>query len=238
METADQILPTSGGEMRLYEAKPDGAAKGAVIVIMEAFGVNDHIEDVTRRIATAGFHGVSPDLFHRGGGGTVAYDDFPRMFQMFESVSDDGSLVDVDAALDYLEGHGFHRDQIGIIGFCWGGRLAFLTASRRAIGASVSFYGGGIVAPGGLPFDPLIEEAKSLKTPWLGIFGERDQSIPIAGVEELSSELDRANPVPHEVVRYDADHGFHCDARPDAYDADSAKDAWARAIAWFETHLA
>jgi carboxymethylenebutenolidase len=231
------MLETPDGAMRLYEAVPDAEAKGAVIVIMEAFGVNDHIEDVTRRAAEAGYHAVAPDLFHRAGGGTASYDDFGRVMEMFAGVTDDAILVDVDAAIAHLRGAGFDESQIGIVGFCFGGRVVFLTCARRAIGAGVTFYGGGIVAPGGLPFPPLIDEAASLKTPWLGLFGDKDAMIPVDDVERLRAELDRADPVPHEIVRYDADHGFHCDGRPAVYDEAAAKDGWRRALEWFDRHL-
>src|SRR5690606_27900231 len=81
------------------------------------------------------------------------------------------------------------------------------------------------------------DEAKTLKTPWLGIFGDRDQGIPVEDVEKLRAELDRTNPVPHEILRYDADHGFHCDGRPAVYDEAAAKDAWSRTLDWFGRHL-
>jgi carboxymethylenebutenolidase len=238
MATADHTIETTDGAMRLYEATPDGTAKGAVIVIMEAFGVNDHIEDVTRRAASAGYRAVAPDLFHRAGGGTAPYDDFSKVMPLFQGVNDDGILTDVDATIGYLHSVGFTDDQIGIVGFCFGGRVAFLTAARRGLGAAVTFYGGGIVSAGGLPFPPLFDEAKSLKTPWLGQFGDQDKGIPVDDVEKLRSELDATNPVPHDIVRYDADHGFHCDGRPAVYNESAATDAWARAISWFDQHLA
>lgn len=239
MGTQDHTLSTTDGPMRLYEATPEGPAKGAVIVVMEAFGVNDHIEDVTRRAAAAGYHAVAPDLFHRAGGGVAAYDDFGTVMAKFESLSDDGILVDIDAALAHLHTQGFGREKIGITGFCFGGRVTFLTAARRALGAAVSFYGGGIVKPGGLPFPALLAEAATLRTPWLGLFGDLDKGIPVEDVEALRAELDAANPVPHEIVRYaDADHGFHCDGRPAVFNAEAAADGWRRAIAWFDTHIA
>lgn len=237
MRTNEHTLDTVDGPMRLYEAIPDGQAKGAVVVIMEAFGVNDHIEDVTRRAAAAGYHAVAPDLFHRAGGGVAPYDDFGKVMELFSGVTDDTLLVDVDAAIAHLRDAGFEDSRIGIVGFCFGGRVAFLVAARRAIGAAVTFYGGAIVSPSRLPFPPLIDEAKTLKTPWLGIFGDRDQGIPVEDVEKLRAELDRTNPVPHEILRYDADHGFHCDGRPAVYDEAAAKDAWSRTLDWFGRHL-
>jgi carboxymethylenebutenolidase len=234
--TADVSVETADGPMRVYEATPDGAAKGALVVVMEAFGVNAHMEDVTRRAAAAGYHAVSPDLFHRSGGGVAAYDDFGTVMENFKAVNDDGILVDIDAVLAHLRAAGFTDDRIGIVGFCFGGRVTFLTAARRALGAAVTFYGGGIVTSSALA-EALVDEARTLKTPWLGLFGDKDKGIPVEDVEKMRGVLDAANPVPHDIVRYDADHGFHCDGRPAVYDEAAATDGWRRAIAWFDEHL-
>src|SRR5438034_930337 len=117
----------------------------AVVAIPEAFGLNDHIEDVTRRFADAGYVGLGLDIFHRSGKGTAPYGDFSKAMELFERVSDDTLLADVDAAFDHLHSMGIDDDHIGIVGFCFGGRTTFLVAARRAIGAAVGFYGGGIV---------------------------------------------------------------------------------------------
>ena len=224
--------------MRLYEAVPDGEPRGAVVVIQEAFGVNPHIEDVTRRFADAGYHAVAPDMFHRTGGGVVAYDDFGPVIEHFIGIGDDDAiLADVDATLDYLRGIGFDDRRIGIVGFCFGGRVSFLVAANRALGAAVGFYGGGLVTARFPQFPALVDHASTLQTPWLGLFGDLDQSIPVEDVEQLRKALSDA-PVDTDVVRYaDAEHGFHCDARP-AYNADAAADAWKRTLAWFDGHLA
>jgi carboxymethylenebutenolidase len=236
-------LATTDGAMELYEATPEDPARrgeprgGAVIVVQEAFGVNDHIQDVTRRFAAAGYHAVAPALFHRAGGGTAPYDDFSKVMPLFEGVSDDAVLADVDATISHLEQAGFERPQIGIVGFCFGGRVTFLVAARRKLGAAVGFYGGGIAAAGGLPYPPLIGESSSLQTPWLGLFGDLDQGISVESVEDLRTALGGA-PVRTDVVRYpEAEHGFHCDARG-SYHAESAADGWQRTLAWFGTHLA
>ena len=222
--------------MRLYEATPDGPARGAVIVIQEAFGVNEHIEDVTRRLAAAEYQAVAPDLFHRSGGGTAPYEDFTKALPFFESLSDDVILRDVDAAIGHLHGAGWDDRQIGIVGFCFGGRVTFLASLRRALGAGVGFYGGGIVTARFAQFPPLVGEAGRLQTPWLGLFGDTDESIPVADVERLRAAL-AAAPVGTEIVRYPgAGHGFHADPRP-SYDEAAARDAWTRTLAWFEEHL-
>lgn len=235
-QTQSIEVQTADGAMRLYEAKPDGDARGAVVVIQEAFGVNDHIEDVTRRFADAGYHAVAPELFHRAGGGTAPYDDFSKVLPLFEGLTDSGFLVDVDAALAHLAAAGFASEQIGIVGFCMGGRVTFLVALERALGAAVGFYGGGIVTGRFPQFPTLVERAGELQTPWLGLFGDQDEGIPVSDVEQLRTALEGA-PVDTHIVRYaDAGHGFHCDVRP-AYEPDAAKDGWERTLAWFEEHL-
>jgi carboxymethylenebutenolidase len=230
-------LDTPDGAMDVHVEQPEGEPRGAVIVIQEAFGVNEHIQDVTRRVAAAGYFGVAPALFHRAGGGTAGYEDFAKVMPLFEGVSDDGVLADVDATISLLEERGFERSRIGIVGFCFGGRVSFLVAARRELGAAVTFYGGGIVTGSPLGFPALIDEAAALQTPWLGLFGDLDQGIPIEGVEELRRKLGGAS-VAAEIVRYpDAEHGFHCDARG-SYHEPSANDAWQRTLDWFATHLA
>jgi carboxymethylenebutenolidase len=224
--------------MELYEAVPDGPAAQAVIVIQEAFGVNDHIRDVTRRFADAGYHAVAPALFHRAGGGVAEYGDMESVVKLIEGFTDDGVLVDVDATRDHLAAAGLTDAATGIVGFCMGGRVTFLVAIRRRLGAAVGFYGGGIVAAGRFPLPALVEEAGRLQTPWLGLFGDLDAGIPVDHVERLREALDATAPVDHDIVRYpDAGHGFHCDAR-DSFHAESAADGWSRTLDWLDGHLA
>jgi carboxymethylenebutenolidase len=229
-------LATTDGPMTVYEARPEGDARGAVIVIQEAFGVNEHIEDVTRRFAGAGYHAVAPALFHRSGGGTAPYDDFAKVLPLYEGLDDAGILVDLDTTLEHLRRSGWDAGHVGIVGFCFGGRVTFLAALRRELGAAVGFYGGGIVTQRFPQFPPLVDESDGLRAPWLGLFGDLDQSIPVEDVEQLRVTLDKAS-VATEIVRYpDAGHGFHCDQR-DAYHAESAEDAWRRTLDWFDRHL-
>lgn len=229
------VLDTPDGAMDLYEAVPEGEARGAIIVIQEAFGVNDHIQDVTRRAADAGYLSVAPALFHRAGGGTAPYDDFSKVMPLFEGLDDDAILADVDATIAHLGERGFDPSHIGIVGFCFGGRVAFLAAARRRLGAAVTFYGAGIVRASRLA-GPLIDEAATLQTPWLGLFGDLDRGISVDDVEQLRVAV-ADSAVASEVVRYaDADHGFHCDARQVFHEA-AATEAWRRTLEWFATHL-
>jgi carboxymethylenebutenolidase len=232
------MVETADGPMRLYEARPPGEARGAIVVVQEAFGVNPHIEDVTRRAAAAGYHAVAPDFFHRSGpDAVVEYGKFELVMEYFQALGSDAAiLTDVDAALAHLRAAGFTDARIGVVGFCFGGRVSFLIALRRALGASVGFYGGGIVNGRFPQFPALIDEVASLQSPWLGLFGDQDGSIPVEDVEQLRAALPAAK-VDTEIVRYaDAGHGFHCDQRPD-YRAEDAADAWRRALDWFSSHL-
>lgn len=230
-------LTTVDGPMRCFEARPPNGAGRAVIVVQEAFGVNPYIERVTERLAGAGFDAVAPHLFHRAGGGTASYDDFAQVIPLFEGLTDEGILVDLDAALAHVEGLGHRREAIGVVGFCFGGRVTFLAAARRTLGAAVGFYGGGIVTPRFPQFPALVGEAPALKAPWLGLFGDEDASIPVDDVEALRAAL-RDAPVDAEIVRYEsAEHGFFCDERP-SFDPAASEDAWTRTRAWFDRHLA
>jgi len=233
-----QTVETPDGPMEVYDVTLDAKPSRAVIVIQEAFGVNEHIRDVTRRFAAAGFRAVAPTMFHRAGGGTAPYDDFSKVMPLFQGVTDDGIVADVDATVGYLRRAGFDDRQIGIVGFCFGGRVTFLVATRRKLGAAVGFYGGGIVTSRIPLFTPLIGDAGKLATPWLGLFGDEDAGIPVADVEQLRATLDRETRAIHEIVRYPgAEHGFHCDVRP-SYNEAAARDAWKRALDWFRRHLA
>lgn len=154
-----------------------------------------------------------------------------------EHLDDDGIVVDVDAALEHLHASGWENASVGTVGFCFGGRVTFLIALRRPLGAAVGFYGGGIVTQRFPQFPPLVDEVSKLQAPWLGLFGDRDKSIPVEDVEQLRDAL-KTSPVPTEIVRYpEAEHGFHCDQR-DAHDEAAAKDGWNRTLAWFEEHMA
>jgi carboxymethylenebutenolidase len=228
-------VESADGAMGLYEARPDGQAAGAVIVFQEAFGVTDHIQDVCRRFSAEGYVAVAPHLFHRSGDPVIAYDDGANTLPHLKQLSAEGLEADLDATLAYLNGAGFQPAQIGVVGFCMGGSVAFLAAARRVLGAAVTFYGGGITQ-GRFGIPPLVDLAGELKTPWLGLFGDGDQSIPVDQVESLRKEVDGT--VPTEIVRYqEAGHGFHCDARGSYHEA-SAKDAWKRTLRWLRANLA
>ena len=217
----------------VYEAVPDGKARGGALVIQEAFGVNGHIEDVTRRLAAEGWHALAPHLFHRTGDPVVPYDDIQQAMEHTRALTGDGLLQDVDACLAHLEDAGFGSKRVAITGFCMGGTVTFLVACRRPLGAAVTFYGGGVGESRWKGVPSMLDLAPDLQTPWLGLFGDQDHAIPVEDVERLREAVAGAS-VPAEIVRYpDAGHGFHCDARA-SYHEPSAKDAWARTLEWFD----
>jgi carboxymethylenebutenolidase len=229
-------IDSAGEEMGLFDAAPDGSARGAVIVVQEAFGVTEHIEDVSRRFASAGYRAAAPHLFHRTGDPVIDYDDMGSVMPHLGRLSAEGLEADLAATIDYLEGEGFAPSRIGVVGFCMGGSVVVLAAARHALGAAATYYGGGIAA-GRFGLPPLGELAPQLRTPWLGLFGDQDQSIPSDQVEAMR-EAAKTAAVDTDVVRYaDAEHGFHCDARGSYHEA-SAKDAWQRTLDWLDSHLA
>ena len=230
-------IESLGGQMGLYVAEPTTPAKAGIVVFQEAFGVNDHIQDICRRLADEGYLAVAPHIFHRGGDPVIDYTDMKSVMGQLMKLRADGLEADLDAALTHLAGAGFEGTQVGAVGFCLGGSLSFAAAAWRPIGAAVTFYGGGI-GEGRFGIAPLVDLAPKLQAPWLGLFGDQDQTIRVDQVEALRTAV-AAAPVETEIVRYaEAEHGFHCDARPDSYHEASAKDGWARMLAWFDAHLA
>jgi carboxymethylenebutenolidase len=150
-------------------------------------------------------------------------------------VTGDDILADIDGAIAFLVDAGVEPPNIGIVGFCMGGSIALIAAAERELGAAVTYYGGGVTT-GRFGFPPLVDLAPRLRAPWLGLFGDRDHSIPVDDVEQLRAAAAQSSSVT-EVVRYgDAGHGFHCGQRGD-YHAASAHDAWRRTQEWFSTHL-
>jgi len=224
-------IPTSAGTMPAFLARPSGEGRApAVLVIMEAFGLNAHIQDVARRVAAEGYVALAPDLYWRGGKGrAVGYHQLPEAIALMQSLKDDEVVADVGGAIAYLERQPFVRaDRIGITGFCMGGRVSFLVACELPdkVKAAAPFYGGGIP----------VEKTAKLKAPLLAFFGEEDPFIPLDAVEALKAELARHRKQAEVIVYPKAPHGFFCNER-DSYRAEAARDAWDRLKTFFATHL-
>jgi len=229
-------LDTPDGPMVAYRSRPESAPRGAVLVVQEAFGLTGYIESVADNLAAAGWYALAPAFFHRTGGDVLPYGDFGVVRPHMDALTADGIEADLDVALTHLDAAGFGPERTGMVGFCMGGSITFYADALRTLGAGVTYYGGGVGAGRfGLPPQPSL--APSLHGAWLGLYGDRDGSIPLHEVEELRAAAATA-PVPTEVVRYpEAGHGFHCFERPDVYRPDDAADAWQRTLAWFDTHL-
>ena len=179
----------TGTPMDLYEVEPERAARGAVIVVQEAFGITDHIKDVCRRFAGAGYRAVAPHVFHRSGDPVLGYDEMDKVIPHIMELKADDLLADLDATIAYLGKAGFEPARIGIVGFCMGGSVVFLAAARR-----VARRGRRPSTAGGLPrslrhADTCSNWRAELKTPWLGLFGDSDQSIPVDDVEALRAAV-------------------------------------------------
>jgi carboxymethylenebutenolidase len=222
--------------MKIFEAKPQGEAKGAVIVIQEAFGITDHIKTICHRLAAEGYLAVAPHLFHRTGDPIIGYDKMQEVMPHISKLNRAEIENDIKTTLGHLSTLGFSGRKVAIIGFCMGGTIAFHAGVEWELGAAITFYGGGI-AQGRFGLPAMVEAAASLKTPWLGEFGDLDQSIPTAEVKALREAAAKAS-VPTEVDRYpEADHGFHCNDRSSFHEA-SSKVAWARTLQFLDEHLA
>lgn len=214
---------------------PSTSAVGGVIVLQEAFGVTAHIRSLLFRLRDDGYVAVAPHLFESIGDPEIPYDE-PRAAIAAAGTVERGRLLgDVDASLDLLARTGIPPERVALVGFCMGGSAALAVACHRDVGAAVTFYGGGVTS-GRFGFGPLLEEVHGLRAPWLGLYGDLDESIPVSDVELLRSALS-SSPHEAEIVRYPlAGHGFHCDAR-DSYERDSALDAWGRTTEWLRRHL-
>lgn len=229
-------LTTADGTMPVYVSRPEGEAPAAVIVIQEAYGVTDHIKDVTDRFAKAGYLAVAPSLFHRTGSPVLDYADRDGAMALLPTLTDEGLTADVQDTLLLLASEGFDADRVAIVGFCMGGTVSFVVGARIAMLAAVTFYGGGITQ-GRFGMPSMLELAPIRRSPWLGLFGDLDQGIPAEQVEALRAAT-AEGPVPAEIVRYpNGKHGFHCDDRPAVFDRDSAADAWARTLAFIAAAL-
>lgn len=215
--------------------QPAGQPRGAIIVLQEAFGVNEHIEDICHRLADDGWLAIAPHLFHRTGDPQLGYDDFSKIGPHFAALTPETVLADIDTVLAAAADAGVAPSAIGVVGFCMGGTLSLVTAVERSVGAAVTFYGGGVTA-GRFGFPALVDLAPRLTVPWLGLFGDLDPGIPVDDVEALRAAA-ASSIADTEVVRYpDAEHGFNCDRRS-SYHAPSAADAWQRTLDFFSANL-
>jgi carboxymethylenebutenolidase len=213
----------------------DPSAPRALIVVQEAFGVNEHIRSVTEGFAADGFYAVAPEFFHRSGSPEVAYDDFPGAMAPMGELNKEGITEDLLATSAFLKEAGYPVSSTGIVGYCMGGTVTFYASTLGIVGAGSTYYGGGLDT-GRFGLESLIDLAPTLTNDWIGHFGDLDEGIPVAQVEQLR-EATATTSFSTAVYRYaDAEHGFNCDARP-SYNEAASREARAITLAFFNEHL-
>ena len=210
----------------------------AVIVIHDVRGLSEHYRDITRRFAGEGFFALAIDLYSREGAPLLP--NVEAALAWMRHLNDRRVLADIDGAVRFLSSRPEVRTRsIGVVGFCMGGQYAFMSScSVPGIAACVSFYGMLRYAEKTeiKPESPL-DLAPHLACPYLGLFGQDDALIPRADVKELEATLRRHAKTFQTKTYPDAGHAFFNDERPDVYQPAAAKDAWERALAFFQTHL-
>ena len=237
IRTDTDSLPTADGLMPAYVCRPaTGGPYPAVIVVMEAFGLNAHIKAVAERVAREGYVTIAPDFFYRFGSPIVLYEDVSRAIGYIQRLDDAALMAEMGVVIQHLRSLAEVRgDRIGITGFCVGGRIAFLTACRHpaAVKVAIAFYGGGIAAD--TPTAPL-HDAPRIQCPVLCLFGEADRMIPMDQVRRLEDTLKRLKKTFEVKVYAGAGHGFFCDDRP-SFHPDAAAAAWNLTSLWLSKYL-
>jgi len=213
-----ELDAADGHRLAAYYADPPGKPRGGIVVIQEIFGLTRHIRNVVDQYAAAGFCTLAPALFDRVERDVdVPYTDMGRGMGYMKSMKNELVMLDVAAALDSLPKPG----KRGVVGYCWGGTMAYLAAARLAPDAAVAYYGGGI--------DQYLDEKP--RCPMMFHYGEKDAHIPPAVVAKIRAAF------PQGIYHlYPADHGFNCTDRA-SHEPASAKLALERSLAFFHQHL-
>jgi carboxymethylenebutenolidase len=217
-----------GASIGAYLTRPKGEGKfPAVIVIHENRGINDHIRDVARRIAKAGYVAIAPDLLSRQGG-TAAFPESNAANAAIGRLDDETIARDLHGAVVYLKAQNFVRPKIGVVGFCWGGGRALMFTTRsKDLTASVIYYGSN-------PRD--LEDVKNITAAVLGHYGEADERIT-SGVPKLEEAMKRHGKSFEYKIYAGAAHSFNNDTSDRSYRAEAAKEAWGRTLDFFKKHL-
>jgi carboxymethylenebutenolidase len=232
-----QLNVNDGTTMRAWVARPkEGGAYPALLVFQEAFGVNAHIRDIAGRFAREGFVAVAPELFHRTGAGFDGrYDDFPSAMPHMKALNDASMGADLRAAHDWVRGSIGAELPIFAIGYCMGGRAAFLAALTLPLAGAISYYGGGIAPNASNP--GLLGRASGIQAPLLLFWGGRDKHIPPEQVRAVTDALRAAGKNFVNVEISNADHAFFCDARS-SYSPAAALLAWPLTLAFLRARSA
>jgi carboxymethylenebutenolidase len=238
IDSGEVRIPVSGGTIPAYRAMPaSGGPFPTVIVVQEIFGVHEHIRDVCRRLAKLGYFAVAPELFARQGDVSKMSDVTEILATVVSRVPDAQVLSDLDATVAWANETGMaDTNRLAITGFCYGGRITWLYAAHNPnVKAGVAWYGRltGHPTPT-MPKQP-IDVAATLTVPVLGLYGGRDEGIPLDGVDRMRVALSRGGNRSRIVVYPDAPHAFHADYRP-SYRKEAAEDGWRRMLEWFKAN--
>jgi carboxymethylenebutenolidase len=233
--TAGEVkVPTRDGEMPAYRAMPaNGRSLPVVLVVQEIFGVHEHIKDVARRFAHAGYLAIAPELYARQGD-VSKLTNIDDIRPVVAKVPDAQVMSDLDAAAAWAAKNGGDAKKLGVTGFCWGGRIVWLYAAHNPnLKAGVAWYGR--VEGAGTDLQPKnpIELVGQIHAPVLGLYGGADAGIPNEGVERMREALGKAGKKAEIHTYPDTPHGFNADYRP-SYRKEAAEDGWKRALAWFK----
>jgi len=230
-------IPVAGGSIPGYRAMASsGGPFATILVVHEIFGVHEHIKDICRRLAKAGYLAIAPALFAREGD-VSQLKDIHEIMKVVAKVPDRQVASDLDSTVAWAKSTGTaDTGRLGITGFCWGGRQVWMYAAHNpALKAGVAWYGPLERRKTALDPDNPIDLALQINPPILGLYGGADPGIPVAQVDAMREAL-KATRKPCEIIVYpDAPHGFNADYRP-SYRADAARDGWKRMMQWFRDH--
>ncbi len=231
---------TKIGEIPAYYAVPkDGGKRAVVLVVAEIWGLHEHIKDVVRRVAKAGYFAVANEPYFRIGE-LWKIEDIKQVVAGANQLSDEQAFKDLDATVAWAGKHARGNAQkLGITGFCRGGRMVWMeTAHEKHMKAGVAWYGGLSAAEPAIKTTPL-DIVDKLNAPVLGLYGGADQGIPQEQVDKLREALKKSkdkNAQRSAIHVYpDMPHGFNADYRP-SYRKEAAEDGWKRMLAWFKQH--
>jgi len=238
LDAGEASVEAGDAKIPAYRASPKGGGPyPAVLVIHEIFGVHEHIKDVCRRFAKLGYYAIAPDLFARQGDAAKEPDMAKIMAEIVNKTPDAEVASDLDATLRFAVASGaVDVDRAAVVGFCWGGRQAWLYAAHNPrLKAAVAWYGPlAYAASAQRPKNPP-DIVEGLKVPTLGLYGGQDKSIPLAQIEAMRAKLAAAGDASRIVVYPDAGHAFFADYRPSYVKAD-AEASWREATAWLKAH--
>jgi carboxymethylenebutenolidase len=238
LEAGEVKVPVSDGTIPAYRAMPDkGGPFPTVLVVQEIFGVHEHIKDLCRRLAKAGYYAIAPELYARQGNPAGISDIQELIKTIVSKVPDAQVMSDLDATVAFAKASGnADTTKLAITGFCWGGGIVWRYAAHNpALKAAVAWYGPLDRPPTELQPKSPINLVDDLKAPVLGLYGGADTGIPVQSVERMRAACQEAHKTCELVIYPDAPHGFNADYRP-SYRADAAKDGWVKMLAWFKDH--